>query len=202
MKVYLSKPRYHWISPYTILEKVFFWREIEYDEPLIEKLSNMLMPFSKAYQKVMDFIHPEVNYVKIDYWDTWSMDYTLSPIILPMLVQLQKTKQGSPNVDDEDVPEYLRSTSAPAKENEWDTDDNWHKRWEWVMNEMIWAFTQLNDKDNEGQFYEHPEVDKSEKDLSKLISNIKCDYDGLRAHNERIQNGLCLFGKYYRGLWD
>ena len=202
MKVYLSKPRYHWISPYTILEKVFFWREIEYDEPLIEKLSNMLMPFSKAYQKVMDFIHPEVNYVKIDYWDTWSMDHTLSPIILPMLVQLQKTKQGSPNVDDEDVPEYLRSTSAPAKENEWDTDDNWHKRWEWVMNEMIWAFTQLNDKDNEGQFYEHPEVDVNEKDLSKLISNIKCDYDGLRAHNERIQNGLCLFGKYYRGLWD
>lgn len=202
MKVYLSKPRYHWISPYTILEKVFFWREIEYDEPLIEKLSNMLMPFSKAYQKVMDFIHPEVNYVKIDYWDTWSMDHTLSPIILPMLVQLQKTKQGSPNVDDEDVPEYLRSTSAPAKENEWDTDDNWHKRWEWVMNEMIWAFTQLNDDDNEGQFYDHPEVDKSEKDLSKLISNIKCDYDGLRAHNERIQNGLCLFGKYYRGLWD
>ena len=202
MKVYLSKPRYHWISPYTILEKVFFWREIEYDEPLIEKLSNMLMPFSKAYQKVMDFIHPEVSYIKIDYWDTWSMDYTLSPIILPMLVQLQKTKQGSPNVDDEDVPEYLRSTSAPAKENEWDTDDNWHKRWEWVMNEMIWAFTQLNDKDNEGQFYEHPEVDMEEKDLSKLISKIKCDYDGLRAHNERIQNGLCLFGKYYRGLWD
>ena len=202
MKVYLSKPRYHWISPYTILEKVFFWREIEYDEPLIEKLSNMLMPFSKAYQKVMDFIHPEVSYIKINYWDTWSMDYTLSPIILPMLVQLQKTKQGSPNVDDEDVPEYLRSTSAPAKENEWDTDDNWHKRWEWVMNEMIWAFTQLNDKDNEGQFYEHPEVDMEEKDLSKLISKIKCDYDGLRAHNERIQNGLCLFGKYYRGLWD
>lgn len=202
MKVYLSKPRYHWISPYTILEKVFFWREIEYDEPLIEKLSNMLMPFSKAYQKVMDFIHPEVSYIKIDYWDTWSMDYTLSPIILPMLVQLQKTKQGSPNVDDEDVPEYLRSTSAPAKENEWDTDDNWHKRWEWVMNEMIWAFTQLNDKDNEGQFYEHPEVDMEEKDLSKLISKIKCDYDALKAHNERIQNGLCLFGKYYRGLWD
>lgn len=202
MKVYLTKPRNHWLSPYTILEKIFFWREIDYDEPIIDKWSTRLEPFCKAWQKFLDIVHPKVHYVKIDYWDTWSMDCTLSPIILPMLVQLQKTKQGSPNVDDEDVPEHLKSTSAPAKENEWDTDDNWHKRWEWVMDEMIWAFTQLNEEDNEGQFYDHSEVDMSEKDLSKLIDKIKCDYDALKAHNDRIQNGLRLFGKYYRGLWD
>jgi len=43
MKVYFSNYRNHWISPYTILEKIFFWREIDYDEPIIEKWSNRLM---------------------------------------------------------------------------------------------------------------------------------------------------------------
>jgi hypothetical protein len=46
--------------------------------------------------------------VHIDKWDTWSMDSTLAPIILPMLVQLKATKHGAPNVDNADVPKELR----------------------------------------------------------------------------------------------
>ncbi len=44
------------------------------------------------------------------------MDYTLSHIVVPMLKQLKETKHGAPFVDDEDVPEELKSTSAPPKE--------------------------------------------------------------------------------------
>ena len=130
MKVYLSKYRYHWISPYTILEVVFFWRKIEYDEPIIDKWSDRLAPICQGIQKVLDFIHPKINYVKIDRWDTWSMDYTLSHIIVPMLKQLKETKHGAPFTDDEDAPEELKSTSAPPKENDWDTDENHFKRWD------------------------------------------------------------------------
>lgn len=201
MKIYLSKPRNHWISPYTILEKVFFWREIDYDEPVIEKWSDRLEPLSKALQKFLDFVHPQINYVKIDYWDTWSMDYTLSPIIAPMLKQLNKEKHGAPLVDDEDVPDSLKSTAAPPKENDWDTDDNHFKRWDWVMGEMIWAFEQLSDWDNDSKFYDHG-VKVEGESFSDSINRIKIDKDGLNAHNDRIQNGLRLFGKYYRNLWD
>jgi hypothetical protein len=119
-----------------------------------------------------------------------------------MLIQLQKTKHGSPHVDDEDVPESIRSTSAPLKKNDWDTDDNWFKRWDWVMDEMIWTFEQLSNWDNDSKFFDHTEVDKNEKDVLKQVSKIKCDQEGLVAHNARIANGLRLFGKYYRGLWD
>ena len=108
MKIYKSNYRNHWLSPYTILEKIFFWREIEYDEPIIKKLSDFLTPFSIAWQKFLDFVHPRINYVKIDRYDTWSMDHTLADIILPMLKQLRDTKHGSPMVDVEDVPEELR----------------------------------------------------------------------------------------------
>ncbi len=216
VKVYLSKYRYHWISPYTVLEKVFFWREIDYDEPIIEKLSNLLLPVAKGIQAVLDFIHPKIDYVKIDKWDTWSMDSTLSMIILPMLKQLQATKQGSACVDDEDVPEELnlRTTDAPPKENDWDTDDNWHKRWDWVLGEMIWTFEQINsdwDKQYHSGVVDRVSVpckwdengkptlfswDKGPNDTSEF------DMEGYTKHNERISKGLILFGKYYRGLWD
>jgi hypothetical protein len=153
MKIYFSNYRNHWISPYTILEKIFFWREIDYDEPIIEKWSNRLLPLSTAWMKFLDFVHPHIRYVKIDRWDSWNMDGTLSPIILPLLKQLQATKHGAPNVDDSDVPDELKSTSAPAKENEWDTDANHFKRWDWVMDELIWTFEQLQpDNDWEEQY--------------------------------------------------
>ena len=202
MKVYLSKYRYHWISPYTVLEKVFFWREIDYDEPIIDKWSDRLTPICQGIQKVLDFFHPKINYVKIDRWDTWSMDYSLSFIVVPMLKQLKVTKHGAPFVDDEDVPEELKSTSAPPKENDWDTDENHFKRWDWALNEMIWAFEQNLDSNSEEKFFDHAEWDEKEKDFGKNLHKIKIDQPGLKAHQDRKANGFCLFGKYYQGLWD
>ena len=202
MKVYLNKYRYHWISPYTVLEKVFFWREIDYDEPIIDKWSDRLTPICQGIQKFLDFIHPKINYVKIDRWDTWSMDYTLSFIVVPMLKQLKETKHGAPFVDDEDVPEELKSTSAPPKENEWDTDENHFKRWDWALNEMIWAFEQNLDTNSEEKFFDHTEWDEKEKDFGKNLHKIKIDQPGLKAHQDRKANGFRLFGKYYQGLWD
>jgi hypothetical protein len=200
----LSKYRYHWISPYTVLEKVFFWREIKYDEPIIEKWADRLDPISKAIQAILDFIHPKINYVKIDKWDTWSMDYTLSHIIVPMLKQLKETKHGSPLVDDEDVPEglNLRSTEASPKENEWDIDDNHFKRWDWVLDEMIWAFEQNLDYDSENKFFDHSDVETKNHDIFGQIHKIKIDQEGLKIHHDRKKNGFRLFGKYYQGLWD
>jgi hypothetical protein len=202
VKVYINKYRDHWLSPYTILEKVFFWKkEIDYDDPFIEKWSNRLEPFSKGLQKFLDFIHPKINYVKIDYWDTWSMDHTLAYMIVPMLKQLQKDKHGAPLVDDEDVPEELRSTSAPPKEKEYDVDGNHFKRWDWVMDEMIWAFEQKLVDDSTDKFYDWTEVDKT-VNINDQIKKLKVDHEGLDAHNKRMENGFRLFGKYYQGLWD
>lgn len=186
MKVYINNYKSHWISPYTILEKIYFWREIDYDEPLIKKLNKIFEPISLFIQWVLDKLDRKIDYVKIDRWDTWSMDFTLSMIILPMLKQLQASKNGSPNVDDMDVPEYLRSYMAQPKEHEWDADDLWHKRWEWVLGEMIFAFEKLNEDDWEKDFFINKEWKKEE--WAKV--------------NDRINNGLVLFGKYYRGLWD
>ena len=214
MKVYLNKYRSHWVSPYTILEKVFFWREIDYDEPLIDKWSDRLNPLCEGLQKVLDKIHPKIDYVKIDSWDTWSMDNTLAPIILSMLKQLRDTKQGSPMVDLEDVPEYMRTTTTEDYDSQLTFDfyaDNVpkdydiHSRWEWVLNEMIWAFEQKSDDDAENKFFDHSECDDEKFPWGKdgiYQSKLKIDWDGLKVWQKRKENGFRLFGKYYEGLWD
>ena len=214
MKVYKSNYRHHWLSPYKILEKVFFWREIDYDEPIIEKWSERLLPLSKAYKAVMDFIYPQINYVKIDYYDTWSMDHTLADIVLPMLKQLDTDKHGAPNVDDEDVPKELRSIYALPKD-EYDVDGNHFARWDWVLNEMIFAFeSKVNDGWQE-KFYSGVSDMKSvpcswdENGKPTLYTfeegpnhTYKCDYDGIAEVQKRITNGFRLFGKYFEALWD
>ena len=92
MKIYISNYRYHWISPYTILQTVCFWekdKDIFYnfeDNPNApyQKWINFLTPISTALMKFLDFVHPRIEYVKIDRHDTWSMDATLATIILPI----------------------------------------------------------------------------------------------------------------------
>ena len=224
MKVYINNYKGHWLSPYTIMEKVLFWKKWTdpkfdlYDDGN-EHYTNWLVKPMTLVQKFLDIIDPKINYVKIDRWDTWSMDHTLAYIILPMLKQLKKDKHGAPFVDDEDVPDELTSTSAPPKENEYDTDANHFKRWDWVMDEMIFAFECKNDDHADDKFHsgEHDikwvpvdkdgnEVPKGDHKFFKMDKGPKdtytCDYEGMKVQHDRMKNGFRLFGKYYEGLWD
>ena len=149
--------------------------------------------------------------VTIDNYDIWSLDHTLAYIIHPALLLLKEKKQGSPNIDDDDVPDYLKSTSAPPKENEWDTDENWFKRWDWIMDEMIWSFKTKIDIDHDKEFYsgthDLPFIKSKEYPFySEMVrgpnDTFKIDMKGLEKHEARIQNGFRLFGKYYQALWD
>lgn len=206
----MSKPRYHWISPYTMAEKLCFWREIDYDEPWVKTFNKVMTPISVAIQKVLNFVHPEINYVKIDYYDTWSMDATLSPIILPMLKQLRDTKHGYPWTYHEDGPWYYRfqlNTEGLSENNEGSYNS---ERWNWIMDEMIWTFEQLSKDDYDSRYWlVKGEIDwdnrvPEEKGLIELKwkKESVVDWDGLKKHEEAIQNGLRLFGKYYKNLWD
>jgi hypothetical protein len=139
--------------------------------------------------------------ITIDAYDTWSMDHTLALIIVPMLKQLKATTHGAPMVDDEYVPEHLRSVAAPPKEHEWDVDDNHFKRWDYVLDEMIWAMEQIVDDNDEDPFYDMSNVNE-EAEIMEQIDAILCDRAGLQKHHERIANGTKLFGIFFQSLWD
>jgi len=252
VKVYINTYKDHWISPYTILDYMFFWTdwskcsrsrgldmaikelngEYKYIEPpeWVEKWSDRLTPISRAIQWVWDKIDRKIDYVKIDRWDTWSMDHTLAKIVLPMLKQLKETKHGSQIVDLEDVPESMRMTSHEEYEDQnsfaWYHEPDLqkvqcdvHTRWDWVLDEMIFAFEHLvddswQDKFRSGDFdtiwvpvdKDGNEVPKGEHKFYRMADGpnhtFKCDYEAIRKVEERMQNGFRLFGKYYRGLWD
>jgi len=208
MKVYKSGYRNPWLSPYTIIQKVVFWHDWDnstYDEPWVKTWARRLEPFCYALMAVRKFVYPQINLVKIDRYDTWSMDHTLADIVLPMLKQLRATKHGAPHTDDEDVPEYLRSYMAQPKENEWDTDSLWFMRWDWILGEMIWAFEQKVTDDADSKFFDHSECGDETLPWTKdgqYVSKIKYDQEGHADWQARKDNGFRLFGKYYEALWD
>lgn len=234
MKVYFSGYRNHWISPYTILEKVCFWEKDkdsfynleEKKDNKYQKWVNFLNPIFGAITRVLDTIHPQIEYVKIDRHDTWSMDRRLAKIILPMLKQLKETKHGSHFVDLEDVPENLRATTTEDYESQYTFDfyqeykpkegeADIHARWDWVLIEMIFAFEHLVDDSWEEKYRSGVSDLKSvpcawDENGKPTYYELKegpnhtyvCDYEGIRKIEERMTNGFRLFGKYYRGLWD
>jgi hypothetical protein len=224
-------PYKNYYGPYQIADALCFWARKETDEYGFKSKPQWVHNFGtwlsggedrdSWLQRACLWIESKRSRkikVRIDRWDTWSMDHTLSYIVLPMLRQLNKTKHGAPNTDDEDVPEHLRSTVAEPKENEWDTDSNHFLRWDWIMSEMIYAFEcQLDDAWEEkywtgewgkpdfiktDQEYPNPKTGVMESTYQINPGTRECDWDGLKREQERIQNGFRLFGKYYQGLWD
>lgn len=202
----MNRPKNNWLSPYTIIKTAMFWREIDYDEPIVEFWNNILSPFCSILFDICQFFNRHIRYVKIDPWDTWSMDNTLTRIILPMLIQLKKTKHGAPHVDNEDVPPALRNKKVLKL---YDTDKNYFKRWDYVLDQMIFSFTELNKEDWTEKFYTGEidniwlKKDNGDYELKRGPKHtLKFDKRGHDKHWSRIQNGLKLFGKYYTALWD
>ena len=185
------------------------------DGKLFNKVSDWTMPM---FTWVEEHKPDRVEKVHIDKWDTYSLDHTLALIVVPMLIQLKEDKHGAPFTDDEDVPEELRSTSAPALKKDESTDDNWFKRWDWIMDEMIWSFTQIRDDKWEEQYHSGVSdyidkkvvipADENDEDLVmyEMVEGPKhtrtFDKEGYTKHLDRMRNGTALFGKYYFGLWD
>jgi len=132
------------------------------------------------------FLDRRVQKIKIhiDRWDTWSMDHTLANIILPMLKQLKATKHGAPWVAVADVPRELRPTKKDILEYEknGNTDPKFFERWDWVLDEIIYAFDCKANKDDMYMRFD--------------------DALDMEREQERISNGFRLFGKYYENLWD
>jgi len=170
---YMNK-KYGWVD--WPVEYTPFEARLEKLEDCIQSLYNIVnwLYFDRIKRTVK---------VRIDPWDTWGMDDTLSVIVLPMLKQLKESKCGAPFVELEDVPATLHAPKDWLEKynKDGETDPNFFKRWDWVLDEMIFAFEHKAHEDPVYMRYEGEEQ--------------------LRVQ-ERINNGFLLFGKYFESLWD
>jgi hypothetical protein len=182
-------------------------------ETILEKIEDAIQVVYNIPNKLYFDNKRQAITVQIDPWDTYSMDHTAALVILPMLKQLKETKQGAPHVDDKDVPRHLRTPPGWKQSEQFknhEIDSNHFKRWDWVMDEMIFAFETKIDESFENQFYsgEHDIVWTKEEgnDLFRMErgpnDTFKIDMIGLKKFNDRVKNGFSLFGKYYEALWD
>lgn len=213
-------PYTNYIGPYQIAEKILFWKdkhkanevnplEPHPDADAIDKLGRALdsVPGLTNLCTWIESKRKRKVKIHIDNYDVWSADNTLAMIIHPVLLKLKENKHGSHHVDDRDVPKELRRAAATRltkeEKNSGHTDDNWEKRWDYVLNEMIWAFEQHANSNWEEQFYsgksdlnwDNGVIEKGPNDTFKF------DIEGRKLHMDRMDNGRRLFAKYYFGLW-
>lgn len=160
--------------------------------------------------------------IQIDKWDTWNLDSTLALIILPALIQLRNTKHGFPsefaNVGGDNG--SMQESFDFYKETHNDAFEEGVKRWGETLDKMIWSFQQIALEDYDSKYHhgnmETDWVKTPDKHLNPL-TGVKehmyqmvdknptkhwYDHEGHTMHEERIQEGLDLFAKYYRSLWD
>ena len=186
MKVYIG-PYLDWWGPYQIAELA---KHIGFSEDRCREFGDYLS--KTKLNDICEWIHSKRNVtriVKIDNYDVWGLDSTLAYIIHPALLKLKEVKHGSSLVDNEDLPIEMHHPN-PSLLAECDNPGDWeawHKRWSWVLDEIIWAFGEEVKKDAEDHF-----------DIPSITVNMKA----YEEYQKRKANGFRLFGKYYQCLWD
>jgi hypothetical protein len=219
MKVVIG-PYKTWIGPYQIAEMLCWWvPKVRDPMDIIARKPDWVHEFGRwlsedkhgedsTLTKVCQWVESRRKrqiYIRVDKYDSWSADHTIALIAVPLLKQLQISKHGAPNVDDEDVPEGLNLRSYETDklpESEYSPDENHFKRWDWVLGEIIWALEQKTSDDVDSQFYTRLDPQLKTKDFEKQMANTVIDFAGMEAWQQRKTRGYKLFGKYYENLWD
>lgn len=192
MKAYIG-PYLEWYGPHKIAQMLMFWYP-EYDkswstpEP-VQRFGDWLSYKKDGshtwFRRLCEWVaakRKRTIKVRVDPWDTWSMDTTMSIIALPLLKQLRQC-ESTGFIRDEDAPEEFSSKYAVSNDGHYDSSAQ--KRWVWALDEMIWAHGNVvNDLDHEAYYV-----------------NGKIDYEKLQAYDKRMANAFRLFGVYYQALW-
>lgn len=203
MKVYIG-PYVKWIGPHQIADFI--------EKICVPKFITNKIKESVWLNKIYDFFYSrkerKIKIIINDY-DVWNMDYTLALIILPMLKKIKENKQGAPLVDDCDVPDNIKSSSSQSKENQNDTDEFHFDRWDYVLDKMIFSFEHIINDSWEDQYKTGtPDFQfiKTSDNMLQMIEGpnhtYQIDIDGIKKIENQINDGLILFGKYYRCLWS
>ena len=113
--------------------------------------------------------------VEIHNQDIWNLDFTLANIILPALIKFRSNLNSYPGEFAEVQEDGVDGSVGGGI-----------KKWEEILDHMIWSFTCVVTDDDYYHYYE----------------NHGKSWVGYTEHLAKVDEGLMLFGKYFRNLWD
>lgn len=136
-----------------------------------------------VFQDIKTFMKAKWFYLfnGFDYRDTWSLDHSLSRWILPRLKYLRKNLQSHP-------------------------DDMTFEKWQEILDKMIFAFDFVF---NESKYDEecYPKdfdwgIVSDERGAFVMKDRRKPDFTEFDKKFKKYEEGIGLFAKYFRHLWD
>ena len=195
MKVKIG-PYLNWWGPYQIFK---LFTKLGFSEDTTDRWAkDCPIWFANLCQWVHDRRKRTIK-IKLDKYDTWSMDSTLALIIIPMLKQLQRDRHGIPGA---------------MFENDQMTEGDYYKaaeeKWDNIVRHMIWSFEQILEEEHDAfviiegklDLDKYPEDEGKDRIPLRWEREYEMRWDAFHAYHGRIQEGLDLFGKHYRSLWD
>lgn len=221
MKVYIGKYPTTWLSVHRPFKK---WIEFNHKKSYYAVDEEEYTKTDKFVDKALDFVQNYIYYpvnklvlskrkrkikIKVDNYDVWNADDTLAHLILPLLKKMKEDKRGTPMIDQKDVPKNLRDLES---DDDATKEKKFEDRWNWVLDEMIYAFESGLDDEWEDQFKtgesDWQSVPEEHEDYGKVYKMVKgpkhtlvFDDKGYKAGLKRRENGRILFGKYFHSLW-
>lgn len=124
-----------YINAFIIANFLFGWLR---NDHLVDKVEGFLKPLEHFLPTGEQSV-----YVKIEPWDTWSLDSTLSEVICPALEEFKLRTIAIKHVDNEDLPEHLQ-----IEPDEYGSTHN-GKGWDFVVDEMIFGFKHGSIEENQ-----------------------------------------------------
>lgn len=148
----------------------------------------------RIIDKVRNFFFPR-NVVKLDRWDTWSVDYTMTQIILPLLQQFRHDLKYTSSVPF--LEEFYDETGKELVDSPIDS-------WKEIIDTMIIGFQDMWDEHHNVKWDEYTFGDIDNVVHIKEDGSMKISGEYLqkvRESQEKRQKSLELFAKHYQQLW-
>lgn len=221
MKVKINKPIYYF-GCYQLAEVLCFWvpkvpdPDFIHSDPEFAKIHKVFPEWVSRFGEILDtgsfekdsnkesllskffqWLHTKRKQkiqVKIDPWDTWSLDCTLSYIILASLKEFKKDLHSYPSLIDHKNSSYIHAVNFDDSDK-----DAGMKIWVEILDKMIYSF---DEKINETNKPEPEFISEGKRIFDYEIKDKEQWYKDLEEYETKVQEGFELFGKYFQNLWN
>jgi hypothetical protein len=143
-------------------------------------------------EKLANWLNKRKVKVKIHGYDSWNADHTIALIAIPILKQLMENKHGIPASAFTDEDEMMTDPGYEAAKDRWNNNTFRH---------IIWSLEQVaSDENIIDDFWIH-KIDG----FAAVIDGGNpgtYNWDARLAYDEKVREGLRLFGEHFQSLWD